>query len=245
MPVAGKSVIVTGSAKGIGRYVAQTFAEAGAKVAVADVAPLENVTGDIKKLGAQVLAVPTDVRDEASVKALMARVAETFGGIDVIVNDAAIVPHFQWGVPRWPKVPDMEKSFFDRVMDTNLGGTFLCCKHVIPYMRQRGGGHIINFGQGSLGHGRADGHLVYAVSKLSIRAFTEHLAEEVREWNICAVSLGPEHTIATEEAPEEARQRLAAPSSVTDRYVQAANAPMEWSGKQLTMKDGKLAVMGG
>ena len=63
MAVAGKSVIVTGSAKGIGRYVAQTFAEVGAKVAVADVAPLENVTADLKKLGAQVLAFPTDVRD--------------------------------------------------------------------------------------------------------------------------------------------------------------------------------------
>src|SRR5688572_2266283 len=112
MAVAGKSVIVTGSAKGIGRYVAQTFAQAGAKVAVADFAPLENVTQDIKKIGAEVLAVPTDVRDEASVAALMKQVAETFGGIDVIVNDAAIVPHFQWGLPRWPKVPDMDKAFF-------------------------------------------------------------------------------------------------------------------------------------
>ncbi len=148
MSVAAKSVIVTGSAKGIGRYVARTFAEAGARVAVADVAALENVTNDLKGLGAEVLPVPLDVRDEASVQAGMAKVAEAFGGIDVLVNDAAIVPHFQWGVPKWPKVPDMEKSFFDRVIDTNLGGTFLCCKHAIPYMRQRGVGHIINFGQG-------------------------------------------------------------------------------------------------
>lgn len=241
MSVAGKVAIITGSARGIGRYVARTFGEAGARVVVADVSPLDNVMEDLKDTGAEALAVPADVRDEGQVQALMARAAERFGGIDVLVNDAAIVPHFAWGLPRWPWIWEMEKSFFDRVMDTNLGGTFLCCKHVIPYLRQRGGGHIINFGQGELGRGRADGHLAYATSKLAIRVFTEHLAAEVREFNICAVSLGPEHTIATEEAPAEARSRMDGPASVGNRYVLAAEAPMEWSGSQLTMKGGKLA----
>ena len=143
-----KSVVVTGSAKGIGRYIAHRFAQEGAKVTIADVdeARLQQTVGELGEMGAEAMAVPTDVTSEDAVASLMAQVNERFGGIDVLVNDAAIVPHFAWGdKPRWPKVQDMEVSFFwDTVMGVALRGTFLASKHAVPYMEKGGSGHIVN-----------------------------------------------------------------------------------------------------
>src|SRR5437899_385137 len=145
MALDGKIVIITGSASGIGRWTAKQFGEAGAKVVVADVKPLDTVSADLQALEVEHLAVPTNVRDEASVKALMEKTMEKFGRIDVLHNNAAIVTHFQWaGVQRWPRVRDMDKEFWDKIIDTNLGGCFLCSKHVLPYMEAQRSGHIIN-----------------------------------------------------------------------------------------------------
>src|SRR5438876_7949680 len=139
----GRVAVITGSAKGIGRMVARTVAGEGATVVLADVdeARLKDTAGEI---GASALAVPTDVRSEDSVRQAMARAAEHFGGIDILVNDAGIVPHFNWGVPKWPRIRDMEQSFWQRVQEVNLGGTFLCTKHALPHIERRGGGHIVN-----------------------------------------------------------------------------------------------------
>ncbi|MEA2641317.1 MAG: 3-oxoacyl-[acyl-carrier protein] reductase, partial [Chloroflexota bacterium] len=157
---------------------------------------------------------------------------------------------FQWGLPRWNRVRYMEKSFFDNVMNTNLGGTFLCVKHVLPYMEDQRSGHIINFGQGGLS-GRANpesiGSGVYNLSKLSIRAFTQSVAAEELEYGICIVSMGPgagdpkSSGIATEEAPEWARRRMHGVEAVGDRYLYAAEAPLELSGFQVALVDGQLA----
>src|SRR5437667_154119 len=102
MSLQDKVVIVTGSAQGIGRYIAHTFAEAGARVVVTDISPLDNVAGEIKAMDVDVLAVPCDVTNEEQVRSLMAQTVDRFGRIHVLVNNAGIVPHFQWGNPRWP-----------------------------------------------------------------------------------------------------------------------------------------------
>lgn len=231
--------VVTGSARGIGRYVVHTFADAGARLAVADIEPLDNVARELREKEAEVLAVPTDVRDEDQVRALMDQVMSRYGRIDVLVNNAAVVTHFQWGnIPRWPPVRDMEKSFFDKVIGTNLGGTFLCTKHVLPYMERQRSGHIINLYGG--GGPTSPGSLAYVVSKEAIRTFTRYLAEEEREHNVCVLVTSPGATIATEQAPEEARQRMPGPDAVGNRFVLAAQAGMELSGKLVTLKDGRI-----
>lgn len=235
-----KVVLITGSGKGIGRFVANTFADAGAKLAVNDIAPLNTVTAELQVKETEVLAVPADVRDEDQVRRMVERVVAHFGRIDVLVNNAAIVPHFQWGLPVWPHVRDMEKSFFDRVIGTNLGGTFLCTKHVIPYMEKQGAGHIVNTMGGSTAE--RPGGLAYAVSKDAIRTFTRFVAGEVRESNVCVVSIRPGAQIATEEAPEEARRRMPGPEFVGTRFVLAAQAGMDLSGNLLDVQDGRLVV---
>jgi NAD(P)-dependent dehydrogenase (short-subunit alcohol dehydrogenase family) len=235
-----KVVIVTGGAKGIGRYVAGTFAREGAKLALADVDTLrlDRTLKEFEGQGAEALAVRTDVRNEYDVRALMAAATERFGQIDVLVNNAGIVPHFQWGIGRWPAVRDMDKDFWEQVVDTNLGGTFLCTKHVLPYMRSRRAGHILNLHGGGSGTGAA----AYVVTKEAIRVFTRYVAEEEKESNIRVIAVAPGGAIATEDAPEEARRRMPGVELVGNRFVLAARAGMDLSGKLMTLKDGRLEV---
>ena len=239
----GKVVIITGGAKGIGRYVAGTFAREGAKLAIADIDTmrLDKTFKELQDQGADVLAVRTDVRNEYDVRSLMAEVAGRFGKIDVLINNAGVVTHFQWGVARWPRIRDMDKDFWERVIQTNLGGTFLCTKHVLPYMEKRRSGHILNLHGG----GSGDGACAYVVSKEAIRLFTRYVADEEKESNICVVAVAPGGAIATEDAPEEARRRMPGVELVGNRFVLAAQAGMELSGKLLTMKDGQLEVIAG
>ena len=263
MSVEGKVVVITGASQGVGRYVARTFASAGAKVAVADIAPTETVVSEVESAGGEVLAVKTDVTDEAQVRAMVEAVYRRWGRIDVLINDAGIVTHFHVGSPRWPGIRDMPKEFFQKVIDTNLGGTFLCTKHVLPYMESLQEGHIINIGQGSLNQsplgeeqpGRPPnvGAAIYNTSKIAIRAFTRGVAEEERRYNICIVSMGPGTSgsgqphkgpggIVTEDSPQWARETSLSRSvdTVGDRYVLAAEAPMELSGLQIMAKEGQL-----
>ena len=234
----GKVVVVTGSSRGIGRYITHTFAKEGAHLAIADVESLDQVEGELRGMEAEVLAVPTDVTNEDQVRALMRRINDRFGHIDVLVNNAGIVPHFAWGGPRWAAIRDMDKAFWDKVMNTNMGGTFLCTKHALPYMRKQGSGHIISL----FGGGGGTGAAAYVVSKFAIKTFTKYVAEEERDANICVVSIGPGGTIATEKAPEEARQRLPGPDIAGNRFVLAAQAGMDMSGHLLNLKDGSLVI---
>jgi 3-oxoacyl-[acyl-carrier protein] reductase len=238
-----KVVIVTGGAKGIGRHAAHTLAKEGSRLALADtdVERLHKTVAEIKNAGADGLAVPTDVRDEKEVRRLVYEVVDRFGCIDALINDAGIVPHFNWGIPRWPRARFMSKDFWDSVIQTNLGGTFLCTKYVIPFMEERRSGNIINL----WGGGRAENHgaAAYVVSKDAIRTFTRFVAEEEREWNVCVVAFSPKQAIATEDAPEEARKRLPGPEILGNGFVLAAQAGIELTGKTVEHQNGRLVAV--
>src|SRR4030095_9869575 len=104
----------------------------------------------------ETLAEHGDVRDEDSAKAMGDAVINRCGQIDVLVNNAAILPHFAWNIPRWPLIADMPVDFWNRVIHTNLYGTFFGTKHVIPHMKQRKTGHIVNlYGGGGVKPGGA------------------------------------------------------------------------------------------
>ena len=235
MSVEGQSVIVTGGAKGIGRWIARTFVEAGARVTIADIEDdrLESTREELSEFGGDVLVVHADVRDEGQVKALMERVDRERGSIDVLVNNAAIVPHLNWGNQHWPRFRDMERGFFDRVIDTALGGTFLCTKHAVPFMEARRSGHIVNLygGGGRIGSGS------YVVAKEAVRYFTKVVAQEEQEYDVCVVVISPGAAIATEDAPEEARQRMPGPEFAGNRFVLAAQVGMDQTGLCLKLAD--------
>ena len=235
----GKIVVITGSGQGIGKHAAKTFAREKAKVVVADFnAELAKKTA--AEIGEITESIPihTDVRNEGSVKAMVDQVINRFGRIDVWINNAAIVPHFAWNIPRWPLIADMPVEFWDRVVHTNLYGTFFGTKHVIPHMAKRRSGHIINlYGGGGLKPGGAG---TYMVTKDGIRTFTRYVAEEVRDSNICVVTFSPRVPIATETAPQEALKRLPGPEILGQGFVLAAQLPMDQSGKCFAHENGKL-----
>jgi NAD(P)-dependent dehydrogenase (short-subunit alcohol dehydrogenase family) len=239
----GKVIVITGGAKGIGRYAAHTIAQAGGTVILVDIDTqrLHQTSAELHDLKCGVLAVCADVRSENSLRAMTYQVVERFGKIDVLINDAGVVPHFNWGIPRWARVRFLEKDFWDRVIQTNLGGTFLCTKYVLPFMEAQHSGHIINL----WGGGRVQNHgaCAYVVSKDAIRTFTRFVAEEEREWNICVVAISPKQAIATEDAPEEARKRLPGPEILGDGFVLAAEADMELSGKTVEHRNGTLVAV--
>lgn len=266
MSIEGSIVVVTGAAAGIGRYIARNFASKGARVIVADVSPLETVLGELSGLGADALGVPTDVKNEDSVRHLFDTVYRRYGRIDTLINNAGVVTHFHVGAPRWARIRDMDESFFSKVIDTNLKGTFLSCKHAIPYMESLNAGHIINFGQGNLRPSERKpniGTCVYDTSKIAIRAFTKGLADEERDFNVCVLSMGPGVPrsapvaqgpgipgggggIVTEDSPSwtlDPARGVQTVDDIGDNYTLAAEADISFSGRQVTVRDGELVVL--
>jgi 3-oxoacyl-[acyl-carrier protein] reductase len=235
----GKVVIVTGAGQGIGRHAATTLAEQKAKIVIADLneEKARKTATDLARL-TESIPLPVDVRDEESVKRMIDQAVNHFGQLDVLVNDAAIVPHFAWGIPRWPRISEMPKDFWDRVIQTNLNGTFNATKHAVPHMEKRRTGHIINlYGGGGI---IPVGACAYVVSKDAIRTFTRYVAEEVRSSNICVVTFSPRVPIVTEDAPEEAFKRLPGPEILGQGFVLAAQLPMEQSGGCFAYDNGRL-----
>jgi glucose 1-dehydrogenase len=234
-----KVVIVTGSAQGIGKHAAKTFAQQKARVVIADFNE-EQAKKTAAELSAhsETFPIRVDVRDEASVRGMVDQVIARFGTIDVHINNAAIVPHFAWGIPRWPRIAEMPRDFWERVIQTNLGGTFLCTRYVLPVMEAKRSGHILNlYGGGGI---KPAGACAYMVTKDAIRTFTRYVAEEVRESNVCVVIFSPRVPIVTESAPEEALKRLPGPEILGEGFVLAAQVGIEQSGEIFSYQNGKL-----
>ena len=225
-----KIAFVTGGAQGIGKHACLTLAKAGAKIAVVDIntkitfstaSELEEIT--------DVIPITADVRNEQEVEAAMQQTSNKFGGLDILINNAGIVPHFRWGLPRWPNIENMPEDFWDKVIRTNLYGTYLTTKHAIPIMKSKQSGHVINLFGG--GGPNPPGALAYMVTKNGIRTFSRYVAEEVRADNICVVTFSPRYAIATEDASDEAKQRMPAPDILEQAFVLVSELGMDYSGK--------------
>ena len=236
-----KIALVTGGGQGIGKHAAKTLAEIGVKVAIVDInqETASQAAADLSALS-ETMALALDVRNEKDVQSAFDTVARKFGGIDILINNAGIVPHFRWGSPLWPQISDMPYEFWDRVIQTNLYGTFNCTKHAIPHMKKNNGGHIINLWGG--GSTKPPGALAYMVTKNGIRTFTRFVAEEVKGSNICVVTFSPRVPIATETASENARKDLPGPDILQDAFILASGLPLESTGQCLAYEDGRLVI---
>lgn len=169
MKLAGKVAIVTGAASGIGRATALLFATEGAAVVAADIdeAGAQHLAATIGEHGGQAVAVGADVASAAGAQAMVARAVETFGGLDVLVNNA--------GIAVFKGVEETTEAEWDRVLGVNLRGVWLGIKHAAPAMRARGGGSIINLASV---HGMATvaGVAAYAASKHGVIGLTRAAA---------------------------------------------------------------------
>jgi NAD(P)-dependent dehydrogenase (short-subunit alcohol dehydrogenase family) len=190
--LSGRTAIVTGGAKGIGRHYSRALAAEGARVMIADIA---DGTGLAEEIAAEhgansVTSAVADVSDETSVKALVAATIERFGKIDVLVNNAALYAPLQE-----TKCTEIDAELWDKVMAVNLRGPFLMVKHVAPHMIAQGYGKIINIGSGTAFRG-IPWMLHYVTSKGGITGFTRALARELGEHGIRVNTLAPGFTLS-------------------------------------------------
>jgi NAD(P)-dependent dehydrogenase (short-subunit alcohol dehydrogenase family) len=173
MKLSGKVAVVTGSAVGLGRAVAGRFAREGAMVVAADINATAGAAAveQIRKDGGRAIFVPTDISEERDVTALLHSASAEFGRIDVLYNNAAVLFH-----DRDVRAHELSLEIWDQVMGVNLRGTFLCSKHVIPFMLKQGGGSIINLGSPTGMIGCAPSLTAYSTSKAGIFGLTRVMA---------------------------------------------------------------------
>jgi NAD(P)-dependent dehydrogenase (short-subunit alcohol dehydrogenase family) len=187
----GKRILITGAAGGLGRAFAETFAGAGAKVVVSDINAdgVEETARLIADDGGEAHACPVDVLGERSTTALAAFAGAKLGGLDCLVNNAAVYA----GLARqgFDKIPETE---WDRVMSVNVKGTWLMTKAAVPLLRDAGGGAIVNIASAVVMSG-SPLWLHYVSSKGAVIAMTRALARELGDDHITVNALAPGFTL--------------------------------------------------
>lgn len=183
----GDVAIVTGAGQNIGQEIAETFADEGAQVVVADLdedrahSTVESIEAD----GGEAVAAIVDVSDEEDVAAMIDTAEGEFGPVDVLVNNVAISDR--------DNLMDLSVEDFDRVLSINLRGTFLCTQAAARSMKESGGGRIVNVASTSAHRGRAEA-AAYATSKSGILNFTRSAAKAFADHDVRVNTLSPTRT---------------------------------------------------
>jgi NAD(P)-dependent dehydrogenase (short-subunit alcohol dehydrogenase family) len=190
MMLAGKVALVTGAAQGIGARLAAGLAAQGAAVAIADVMDGEASARAIADSGARAIAGKVDICDDAALADFVARMEAELGGVDILVNNAALFGTL-------PPTPMMELDMdeWDRVMRVNVRGVWQCAKAVVPAMDRRGGGAIVNIATNRVFRGFPN-LLHYDASKGAVLAMTKAMAAELGERNIRVNAVAPGLTLS-------------------------------------------------
>jgi NAD(P)-dependent dehydrogenase (short-subunit alcohol dehydrogenase family) len=231
LKLAGQVALVTGAGRGIGRAVATTFAHAGAAVALAarSGGEIEAVAREIGRTGGRALALPADVRQEASVDALARRVLGEWGRVDVLVNAA--------GLAAFAPVTDSKLDDWDQMLAVNLRGAVLCCRAVLPAMIAQGRGTIISVG--SVVTSRVlTGSAAYTASKYGLLGFSRVLAEEMRPHRVRVgvLSAGATDTPLWDTMPgAPARERMLRPDQVAEAALLMASLGPNATLEELTL----------
>ncbi len=244
----GKVAIVTGASRGIGAAIAVALATAGASVVLASRKQegLDAVAAQITANGGQALALAAHTGEQAAVARLVTQAAATFGGMDILVNNAATNPHFG-------PLLTADESLWDKTLDVNVKGYFRMVKACAPYMAQRGGGKVINLASVA-GLAPQPGMGVYCVTKAAVLMLTEVLAAELATQNIQVNAIAPgfvktkfSAAIWSNPALNDAtlasipQQRMAAPEELTGAVLYLASAASSFTtGATLVVDGGQM-----
>jgi NAD(P)-dependent dehydrogenase (short-subunit alcohol dehydrogenase family) len=184
MRLKDKVALVTGAGQGIGRAIALGMAREGAQVIINDLEEgfAQRVTQEVRDLGQRAFAIQADVGKVADIRRMFEKVRSDFGRLDVLVNNA--------GLTGWTRLFEITEEKWDRVIDTNLKGTFFCSLEAARIMREQGGGSIVNISTNCAGLG-VKNLVAYAASKGGIHALTKQLAIELAPFKIRVNTFAP------------------------------------------------------
>jgi 3-oxoacyl-[acyl-carrier protein] reductase len=228
MQLDGKTALVTGGGRGLGRAIALAFAREGARVVVAarSADDIAETVWLIEELGLHALGIPADVRDAAQVAALVAAAQERFGPVQILVNSA--------GVGLRAPIQETSEAQWDAVVDTLLKGTFLAAKAVLPSMIAQGGGNIINIGA-PLERIAVPGFAAYYAAKCGVEGLTKVMAKDLRRYGVNVNAVHPGGFVDTRmvrETVPEVKSGLLAPETIGPAVVAlAALAPRSRTGQ--------------
>jgi len=199
-----KVVIVTGAARGLGQEYARQFARLGARVVACDLRDCSDTLAAVEDEGAKGLALNTDVTSAESTKEMAAATVDAFGGVDILINNAAL-----YGSLTFAPFDKLDESEWDSTMDVNVKGIWQCCKAVVPSMRERKGGAIVNISSLAATYGMPNG-LHYTASKAAVIGITRGLAREIGRFNIRVNTVAPNvvNTDATREVFGDKRDKI-------------------------------------
>ncbi|HJT56178.1 MAG TPA: glucose 1-dehydrogenase [Ktedonobacteraceae bacterium] len=250
MRLSNKVAIITGSANGMGRAAAELFAREGASVVVTDISAEmgEATVRDIRDAGGQAIFVQANVADENEVKQMVHATIDAFGRVDVLYNNAGIMPNDDGSVT------ELTEATWDRILDVNLKSTFLCCKYAIPHMMKQGSGSIINIASFVAFMGCTVPQDAYTASKGGLLALTKSLAVQYGPYGIrCnAICPGPIETpmLRTLWTSEEARNlrlsriplgRFGEPNDIIYMALYLASDESSWTTGAWLIVDGGIS----
>ncbi len=242
----GKVAIVTGGSRGIGKAIALKLAGLKADVVIADMLDTAETVKEIEGLGQKALGVSTNVTDEGDIKNLIDTSLKTFGKIDILVNNA--------GVTKDNLAMRLSADDWDRVLNINLKGVFLCTKAVLKPMMKKKSGKIVNIASiiGLIGN---PGQINYAASKAGAIAISKTVAQEVgsRNINVNAIAPGFIESAMTDALPEEVRatylqriplRRLGKAEDVANLVAFLSSEQADYITGQVFVVDGGMTMTG-
>ena len=242
MRLAGKVAIVTGGARHIGARYCRHLAAQGAAVAIADILDGNAVVEEIKAAGGSAIALRIDVANEQETMRMASDTLKAFGGIDILINNAAIFINIQ----RHPFY-EISAEEWDKVAAVNIKGPFLCAKAVFPQMRQQRSGKIINIASSTAFWGTPN-FLHYVASKAALIGMTRSLAREVGEFGICVNAIAPglvEHegqnapkALTELQLKERSIKRLQTPEDLLGALIYLSSSDSDFVTGQTIVIDG-------
>ena len=223
--IAGKVIVLTGAAQGIGAVYARDLASEGARLVMSDIAaePLQALADEIGSAGGDVHPVVADVSSESDTKRLAEESVERYGRIDGLINNAAL---FSALLPK-RSFFDVDPDLWDKVMAVNVRGPFLCCRAILPQMQRQGSGSIVNIASSTV-HAGTIGFVHYVTSKSALVGFTRVLAHEFGPDGIRVNVVTPgliETEGVLERYPQEARN-----AAIASRSLARAQLPEDLTG---------------
>lgn len=240
--LSGRVAVVTGAAQGIGRCIAESLAEDGASVVVADIQ--EHVAGevaeDLRARGSDAMSAAVDIGDPSSAGSMIERALERFGRVDILVNDAGIDAPFG---AAW----EIGEEDWRRVIDVNLSGQWWCTRAVVPHMMERRGGRIIFISSGSARIGQRDISVAYNASKAGLIGLTVGLSVHLEPFGILVNAIAPGPTGTGQPMSEDERSAhereyplgIVGPEPIAEACRYLARSSGDWiSGAVLNVSGG-------